>query len=265
MGQKNISEGSLYGLDVGTRWRDASGRRTVVVLWVQRSGVVVYRDEGAASDDERVINILRFVETFVPANANMGNPAKGPQTPAGSSGVARGRARADGAAVTRAVQVPVECPGGAAPLGLERREDHEGIAIAAVVDWLLDGLTAFDEAWPMASASLPARSLARLSLAVTLRGCPFWLAPTCRSLPVLRRVRGGAPPVVVSGLPAPPFCVISCRACASIWLACAATARSCGDGSAGASAAERTVCALAMVSWGVRPGRSETGTSPPTA
>ena len=71
MGQKNISEGSLYGLDVGTRWRDASGRRTVVVLWVQRSGVVVYRDESAAADDERVINILRFVETFVPANANM--------------------------------------------------------------------------------------------------------------------------------------------------------------------------------------------------
>jgi len=71
MGQKNISEGSLYGLDVGTRWRDASGRRTVIVLWVQRSGVVVYRDEGAASDDERVINILRFVETFVPANSNM--------------------------------------------------------------------------------------------------------------------------------------------------------------------------------------------------
>jgi hypothetical protein len=64
----NISEGSLYGLAVGTRWRDASGRRTVVVLWVQRSGVVVYRDEGAAPDDERVINILRFVETFVPAN-----------------------------------------------------------------------------------------------------------------------------------------------------------------------------------------------------
>ncbi|HSS39514.1 MAG TPA: hypothetical protein VLT58_12155 [Polyangia bacterium] len=83
MGQKNISEGSLYGLDVGTRWRDASGRRTVIVLWVQRSGVVVYRDEGAASDDERVINILRFVETFVPANVNMGT-LEGFPNPAGS-------------------------------------------------------------------------------------------------------------------------------------------------------------------------------------
>ena len=68
MAEKNITEGSLYGLDVGTRWRDASGRRTVVVLWVQRSGVVVYRDEGAAPDDERVTNILQFVESFVPAN-----------------------------------------------------------------------------------------------------------------------------------------------------------------------------------------------------
>ena len=68
MAEKNIAEGSLYGLDVGTRWRDARGGRTVVVVWVQRSGVVVYRDEGASPDDERVTNILRFVESFVPAN-----------------------------------------------------------------------------------------------------------------------------------------------------------------------------------------------------
>ena len=83
MAEKDISDGSLYGLDVGTRWRDASGRRTVVVLWVQRSGVVVYRDESAAADDERVINILRFVETFVPANVNMGT-LEGSPNPAGS-------------------------------------------------------------------------------------------------------------------------------------------------------------------------------------
>ncbi len=50
----------------------------MVVLWVQRSGVVVYRDEGAAPDDERVINILRFVETFVPANST---GASGPFAP----------------------------------------------------------------------------------------------------------------------------------------------------------------------------------------
>jgi hypothetical protein len=75
MAEKIIPDGSLYGLDVGTRWRDSSGRRTVVVLWVQRSGVVVYRDEGAAPDDERVINILRFVETFVPAN-NIGQDSR---------------------------------------------------------------------------------------------------------------------------------------------------------------------------------------------
>ncbi len=68
MAEKITTDGSLYGLDVGTRWRDPTGRRTVVVLWVQRSGVVVYRDEGAAPNDERVINILRFVESFVPAN-----------------------------------------------------------------------------------------------------------------------------------------------------------------------------------------------------
>jgi hypothetical protein len=68
MAEKITPEGSLYGLGIGTRWRDPGGSRTVVVLWVQRSGVVVYRDEGAAPDDERVTNILRFVETFVPAN-----------------------------------------------------------------------------------------------------------------------------------------------------------------------------------------------------
>ena len=68
MADKITPNGSLYGLDVGTRWHDASGRRTVVILWVQRSGIVVYRDESASSDDERVINIVRFVETFVPAN-----------------------------------------------------------------------------------------------------------------------------------------------------------------------------------------------------
>jgi len=84
MAEKNMTEGSLYGLDVGTRWRDASGRRTVIILWVQRSGVVVYRDEDAASEDERVINILRFVETFVPANVNMGTPGGFP-CPPGSS------------------------------------------------------------------------------------------------------------------------------------------------------------------------------------
>ncbi len=69
MAEKITPEGSLYGLAIGTRWRDTGSSRTVVVLWVQRSGVVVYRDEGAASDDERVTNILRFVETFVPANS----------------------------------------------------------------------------------------------------------------------------------------------------------------------------------------------------
>jgi len=68
MAEKITPEGSLYGLEVGTRWRDPGGCRTVVVLWVQRSGVVVYRDEGAAPDDERVTNVLRFVETFIPAN-----------------------------------------------------------------------------------------------------------------------------------------------------------------------------------------------------
>jgi hypothetical protein len=73
MAEKIIPVGSLYGLEVGTRWRDASSKRSVIVLWVQRSGVVVYRDEGAEPDDERVINILRFVETFVPAN-NTGEP-----------------------------------------------------------------------------------------------------------------------------------------------------------------------------------------------
>jgi hypothetical protein len=57
-----------YGLEIGTRWRDVSGAITVVILGVQRSGVIVYRREDAGGDDERVTNVVRFVETFAPAN-----------------------------------------------------------------------------------------------------------------------------------------------------------------------------------------------------
>jgi hypothetical protein len=57
-----------YGLDIGTRWRDVSGAITVVILGIQRSGVIVYRREDAAGEDERVTNVVRFVETFAPAN-----------------------------------------------------------------------------------------------------------------------------------------------------------------------------------------------------
>ena len=64
-------DGSRYGIEVGTRWREPGGARTVIVLWVQRSGVVVYRDEGAAPDDERVTNVVRFVETFAPADGGV--------------------------------------------------------------------------------------------------------------------------------------------------------------------------------------------------
>ena len=53
----------------------------MIVLWVQRSGVVVYRDEGAAPDDERVTNVVRFVETFAPADG-----AADPRPYAGTSG-----------------------------------------------------------------------------------------------------------------------------------------------------------------------------------
>jgi hypothetical protein len=63
---QTIPDGSRYGIEVGTRWRDVSNARTVIVVWVQRSGVVVYRQEGAAPDDERVTNVVRFVETFAP-------------------------------------------------------------------------------------------------------------------------------------------------------------------------------------------------------
>jgi hypothetical protein len=60
--------GSGYGINAGTRWRDANDSTTVIVLWVQRTGVVVYRREGAALDDECVTNVVRFVETYAPAN-----------------------------------------------------------------------------------------------------------------------------------------------------------------------------------------------------
>jgi hypothetical protein len=63
------ADGSWYGIDVGTRWRDVTGATTVVVLWVQRSGVIVYRREDADADDERVTNVVRFVETFAPTEA----------------------------------------------------------------------------------------------------------------------------------------------------------------------------------------------------
>jgi hypothetical protein len=57
-----------YGLEVGSRWRDASGTIKVVILGIQRSGVIVYRREDAALDEERVTNVVRFVETFAPAD-----------------------------------------------------------------------------------------------------------------------------------------------------------------------------------------------------
>jgi hypothetical protein len=63
---QNNPDGGRYGIDVGTRWRDASGSTTVIVLEVQRSGVIVYRHQGAAAEDERVTNVVRFIETFVP-------------------------------------------------------------------------------------------------------------------------------------------------------------------------------------------------------
>jgi hypothetical protein len=65
------AEGSLYGIEVGTRWRNATSSTTVVVLWVRRSGVVIYRREGAEPDEERVTNVIRFVETFAPAEATV--------------------------------------------------------------------------------------------------------------------------------------------------------------------------------------------------
>jgi hypothetical protein len=67
-GLQNGADGSCYGITVGTRWRDGNDATTIVVLWVQRSGVVVYRREGAAVDDECVTNVVRFIETFAPAN-----------------------------------------------------------------------------------------------------------------------------------------------------------------------------------------------------
>jgi hypothetical protein len=66
---QNNPDGGRYGIDVGTRWRDASGSTTVVVLEVERSGVVVYRHQGAAAEDERVTSVVRFIETFAPAEA----------------------------------------------------------------------------------------------------------------------------------------------------------------------------------------------------
>jgi hypothetical protein len=67
MAQHSLGRG-WDGIEVGTRWRDASGSLTVVVVVVQRSGVIVYRREGASVEDERVTNVIRFVETFAPAN-----------------------------------------------------------------------------------------------------------------------------------------------------------------------------------------------------
>ena len=63
-----------YGLEAGTRWRDATGTVRVVIISVRRSGVIVYRRVGAAADDERITNVVRFVETFAPAEAAQGEP-----------------------------------------------------------------------------------------------------------------------------------------------------------------------------------------------
>lgn len=71
---QNGPEGSWFGITVGTRWRDPGDSSTVIVLWVQRSGVVVYRREGAGQDDECVTNVVRFVETYAPANDQVSLP-----------------------------------------------------------------------------------------------------------------------------------------------------------------------------------------------
>jgi hypothetical protein len=58
-----------YGLEVGSRWRDASGSLRVVILGIRRSGVISYRREDASADEERVTNVIRFVEIFGPADS----------------------------------------------------------------------------------------------------------------------------------------------------------------------------------------------------
>ena len=85
MAQMKLGSG-WYGLEVGTRWRDVSGAVTVVILGIQRSGVIVFRREGAGGNDERVTNVVRFVETFAPANDaresaydSLGESGAGPQ------------------------------------------------------------------------------------------------------------------------------------------------------------------------------------------
>ena len=60
-----------YGLEAGTRWRDVSGAVTVVILSIQRSGVIAYRREDASLDEERVTNVVRFVETFAPTDQTL--------------------------------------------------------------------------------------------------------------------------------------------------------------------------------------------------
>jgi hypothetical protein len=64
------------GIGIGTRWRGAAGS-VVEVVRVQRNGVVAYRSAGAASSsDESVVDVVRFIRSFAPADAAMGGPAR---------------------------------------------------------------------------------------------------------------------------------------------------------------------------------------------
>jgi hypothetical protein len=64
------------GIGIGSRWRRAAGP-VIEVVRVQRNGVVAYRSEGSPAGEESVLDVVRFIRSFAPAEGS-GNSSGGP-------------------------------------------------------------------------------------------------------------------------------------------------------------------------------------------
>jgi len=56
------------GIGIGSRWRRAAGP-VIEVVRVQRNGVVAYRSAGSPAGEESVIDVVRFIRSFAPADS----------------------------------------------------------------------------------------------------------------------------------------------------------------------------------------------------
>ena len=61
------------GIGIGTRWRGVAGS-VIEIVRVQSNGVVAYRSAGALGGEESVLDVVRFVRSFAPADGSGDGP-----------------------------------------------------------------------------------------------------------------------------------------------------------------------------------------------